>query len=515
LVSTELLLKTIKKYIDFMFASVKTDRLVESTSTLFRHRSTSACSISELKLSVLLKQRAANVTTKWLRSNQLLTGELRQGDRQLPRARSRWTDEYRLPSLRVGQTVRLQLKSHRFSPALQLIDRRTGQLLVQNRSIHAQIVHTRLNFTVQPEIRYAVRVTSQGPAGTGTYQLQAVLPQRGSNNGLKHFSYDIGYGLINAAAAVARAIGRKPFAEQPATRFWSLDQIKVPEVWTRGFTGKNVVVAVLDSGVDYRHPDLANNIWTNSLERAGNGIDDDNNGFIDDQYGWDFVDDDSNEVMDDFGHGTHVAGIIAARRNKIGMTGVAPNAKIMPIKVIGGQDDGAIDRFDANLAAGIRYAVQNGAHVLNISLGNFPHEPPLPLTKAALQIARQAGLVAVMASGNERLSDNAIRPIEPALYAANALGIAVGAVDQWGTVADFSNPAGDRKLNFVVAPGVGIRSTVPGGYDIYDGTSMATPYVTGTVALMLSANPRLSPARVERLLMATTARRGTNRRSPL
>jgi subtilisin family serine protease len=109
-----------------------------------------------------------------------------------------------------------------------------------------------------------------------------------------------------------------------------------------------------------------------------------------------------------------------------------------------------------------------------------------------------------MSSGNERLTYGATRPIDPAFYAMQDLGIAVGAINRQRKVADFSSPAGNRPLNFVVAPGVGIRSTVPDrAYEIFDGTSMATAYVSGVVALMLSANPRLTPDQVENILIST------------
>jgi subtilisin len=217
------------------------------------------------------------------------------------------------------------------------------------------------------------------------------------------------------AKAVASAIAWSPFADVPdlGGTQWELDMIKAPEVWAQGFTGQGVTVAVLDTGVDYTHPDLQANIWQNPGEIAGNGLDDDQNGFVDDIRGWSFVDDDSNDPMDSDQHGTHVAGTIAAGNNGFGVTGVAYDAKIMPIRVIDGRDDNYPQRFDANVAAGIRYAVQNGARVINMSLGNYIGDPVMVQTRTALQEAFQAGVVAVMASGNER-QEGATRPIEPA-----------------------------------------------------------------------------------------------------
>ncbi|HYX15073.1 MAG TPA: S8 family serine peptidase, partial [Nostoc sp.] len=125
-----------------------------------------------------------------------------------------------------------------------------------------------------------------------------------------------GYGLINGAAAVARGIGQNTFADVPdlGGNNWGADLVKAPEVWAQGYTGKGIVVAVIDTGVDYNHEDLKNNIWTNTKEVAGNGIDDDSNGYIDDNYGWNFSDK-NNNTLDNNGHGTHVSGTIAGENN--------------------------------------------------------------------------------------------------------------------------------------------------------------------------------------------------------
>jgi subtilisin len=419
-------------------------------------------------------------------------------------------DEYALTGLRSNQQVQINLQSSAFDAYLQLIDSRTGKLLAQNDDAHSLTSDARLIFNVRRGTQYTLRITSYERDRTGHYKLQANVKAIAPS--FRNFDTDYGYGLINAAAAVAHAAGQKLFANVSNHNSWNLDLINAPEAWAQGYTGQGIVVAVLDTGVNYNHPDLAVNIWVNTREIANNGIDDDGNGFVDDVRGWNFVDADTNDPMDfdssdNIGHGTHVAGTIAALNNNFGITGVAPNAKIMPIRVIGGNDDLFEDRFDANLAAGIRYAVDNGAKVLNISLGNDPGDAPLVQTRLALKYARQFGAIAVMAAGNERL-DGANRPIDPAFYAAQGLGIAVGAVNRQRAIADFSNPAGDRPLRFVVAPGVRIRSTVLGeGYSVLDGTSMATPCVAGVVALMLNANASLTATQVEEIV-TTTATRG-------
>ncbi|NJN59548.1 MAG: S8 family serine peptidase, partial [Leptolyngbyaceae cyanobacterium SL_5_9] len=149
-------------------------------------------------------------------------------------------------------------------------------------------------------------------------------------------------------------------------------------------------------------------------------------------------------MSDSYGHGTHISGTIAATRNRFGVTGVAHAAKIMPVRVLDSEEDNSFQKFDANVAAGIRYAVQNGAKVISMSLGSYPGDPTMRQTELALKDARRAGVVAVMASGNERDSLGAVQPIEPALFGLKRLGIGVGAIDSQRRVASFSTPAGRK-----------------------------------------------------------------------
>lgn len=309
------------------------------------------------------------------------------------------------------------------------------------------------------------------------------------------FNRTYGYGLVDAAAAVSRVINPQgtPFADVPnlGGNSWDLDLIKAPEVWAQGYTGQGVVVAIVDTGVDYTHPDLDANIWTNPGEIAGDGIDNDGNGFVDDIRGWDFVNND-NDPMDDDNHGTHVAGTIAAENNGVGNTGVAYNAKIMPVKVLGPNGGSS-----SAVAAGIRYAANNGARVINLSLGGGSANSAI--TEAIRYAVDTKGATVVIAAGN----DGGSRPGFPASL-SNTLGISVGAVDRTSRLASFSNRAGQQTVDYVVAPGVSVLSTTPNNtYSSYSGTSMATPHVAGVVALMLSANPSLNPAQVEQLITQT------------
>ncbi|MEG4059237.1 MULTISPECIES: S8 family serine peptidase [unclassified Microcoleus] len=316
------------------------------------------------------------------------------------------------------------------------------------------------------------------------------------------FNSNYGYGLVNANAAVSSTLNRSnPFPDIPdlGGNNWALDVINTPEVWNQNITGNGIVVAVVDSGVDYTHPDLDDNIWQNPGEIAANGIDDDRNGYIDDIRGWDFVASDDNPMdLDLYGHGTHIAGAIAAEGNDFGITGVAPNAKIMPVRVLDASLFGELN----NIAAGIRYAADNGANVINLSLGN--EFSPSTQVHDAIEYANNKGSVVVMAAGN-------LGHIQPAYPARNAdrLGIAVGSIDINGRMADTSNRAGSTPLDYLVAPGVDIYSTTPySTYDTLTGTSMATPQVAGVAALVLNTNPTLTPAQVEYILTTTANRNG-------
>ncbi|MEG4120950.1 S8 family serine peptidase [Microcoleus sp. N9_B4] len=336
------------------------------------------------------------------------------------------------------------------------------------------------------------------------------------------FNSLFGYGLVDAAGAVAAATGKQQLdAANPLTsaakfnNIGELNQIDVAPAWKAGYTGKGVVVAVLDSGVDFSHPDLQSNIWRNPNEIPGDGIDNDGNRKTDDINGWDFVDNDANpspDLRDSVqNHGTEVAGIIGAKRNGIDinlpnntleMNGVAYDAQIMPIRV------GDLRVSNANLVDGILYAVNNGANVINMSLGGLKFLDPN--VRKALEYAKQHRVFVVMSAGNDRDKLNPSEPNFPAFYAFDNLGIAVGAVTTPGKqVTVFSNPAGSITTNFVVAPGRDGLSTVPGGYDPkFGGTSMAAPYVAGVVALMLQANPKLTPDQILEFLTTTAKPEG-------
>ena len=273
------------------------------------------------------------------------------------------------------------------------------------------------------------------------------------------------------------------------SRDWNVNAVNAPEAWAAGYTGQGITVAVVDTGVDLDHPDLVTNLFVNPGEIAGNGIDDDGNGYIDDVSGYDFADNDNN-ANDVGGHGTHVAGTIAAANNGFGATGIAPDATILPVRVLGANGSGST----LDVAAGIRYAADLGADIINLSLGGGYSRA----IDAAIEYAKSLGSLIVAAAGNESSSV----PGYPARFSASDNNvISVGAFSSSSRLAGFSNDVGTSGAVQVDAPGVGIYSTYVGGrYASLSGTSMASPHVAGLAALTLSANPNLTSPELRSLL---------------
>jgi len=261
--------------------------------------------------------------------------------------------------------------------------------------------------------------------------------------------------------------------------------INAPEAWD-SFTGNgSTIVAVIDTGVDYNHPDLKDNMWVNNGEIPGNGIDDDKNGYIDDIYGYDFANNDS-DPMDDNGHGTHCAGTIGGvGNNAVGVAGVNWHAKIMALKIFDASGSGGVGFFSGAIRA-IDYAVANGARLSNNSWGGGGASQAL---SNAIDRARLANHIFVAAAGNSS-SNNDVTPNIPSNFPIDNI-VAVAAVDHNGSIASFSN-RGVQTVD-IGAPGVDILSCMPGGgYQYESGTSMATPHVAGALSLLLDKYPALT-----------------------
>lgn len=265
--------------------------------------------------------------------------------------------------------------------------------------------------------------------------------------------------------------------------------------WDAGLPTNDVIVAVIDTGVDVNHEDLAGRIWTNSGEIPGNGIDDDLNGYIDDVYGWSLVEA-NNSVVDDNGHGTHVAGSIAAAvNNGVGLVGVNPHARIMTLRIFDSSGRGS----SADGIGAILYAVQNGAKIINNSWGGYGY---LQALADAVLYASEQGAVVVCAAGNSNTSI----PMYPASYPG---AISIAATDANDDRAYFSNYGGSVDL---AAPGVAILSLLSGNADlgatrtisnkfaVLSGTSMASPHAAGAFSLLYAAYPGLDPWIYQRVM---------------
>ena len=258
---------------------------------------------------------------------------------------------------------------------------------------------------------------------------------------------------------------------------WDLQKTNVKEAWLKFSKGnRNIVVAVIDTGIDVNHPDLKANIWKNPKEILGNNIDDDGNGFVDDIHGWNFVKN-NNKVNDTHGHGTHIAGIIGAEGgNGIGLSGVAPQVSLMALKYYSPNDNGKNNLN--NTVKAIEYAVKNGAHIINYSGGGLEGNEK---EKKAIQMAEAKGILFVAAAGNEK-SNMDKKKYYPASYQLKNI-LPVTATDPFDKVLKSSNWG---KTVHKSAPGIDILSTLPGGkYGRMTGTSQATAVATGAAVLIM------------------------------
>ncbi|MDP2630150.1 MAG: S8 family serine peptidase [Candidatus Uhrbacteria bacterium] len=292
-----------------------------------------------------------------------------------------------------------------------------------------------------------------------------------------------------------------------------LQQIHAPEAWALTTGSTQVVVAVLDSGMDIAHPDLRENVWSNPDEIPGDGIDNDGDGYIDDINGWDFINDipdPSPKFGGDFlvagiQHGTLLAGIIAARGNNgLGVAGISWRSKIMPLRVLNNQGDG--DVF--TVVRAIDYAIGKKVDIINLS---FVGDSDSSFLRAAIKRATDAGIIVVAATGNDQADGHGVdlsqHPVYPACYDFSDNVISVGSTDSLGQKTPFSSygPCID-----IMAPGTDIFSTQVvkyerTGFDVFygggwSGSSLSTAMVSGVLALVKSVNPSLTPSQASALL---------------
>ncbi|MFV1982913.1 MAG: S8 family serine peptidase [Thiohalomonadales bacterium] len=327
---------------------------------------------------------------------------------------------------------------------------------------------------------------------------------------------DVEYAQANHIATL-RSTPNDPFYSssgswgQQEDDLWGLKKIKAEQSWDIS-KGANVIVAVVDSGLYIQHPDIAANVWKNSNEIPNNGIDDDNNGYIDDINGWNF-ENDNNDVTDVEGHGTHVSGIIAAvGNNATGIIGIAPKAKIMPVKL--GFDDVSIVRA-------LLYAANNGANVINNSWG-FDYVISAPVVEEAIRLIYDMGITVVFAAGNLAMDVQTTTPSNMSEV------IVVGASTPLDNTAFFSNfgylditaPGGgeadlsllpDENAAFAGVDNILSLLAPDSFFDLPDliinneylrvsGTSMSAPYVTGVIAQILSKHPDYTPEQIRQII---------------
>ena len=278
------------------------------------------------------------------------------------------------------------------------------------------------------------------------------------------------------------------------------------ETFPESATQKPVVVAIIDTGVDIEHPELAEHIWSNPKEIPGNGLDDDGNGYVDDYNGWDFYHNDATvghyivredgsrtaDPSDSDDHGTLCAGIIAASaNNEIGIAGIAScaNVQILPLKIHGGpKGSGSV----SNAVKAVKYATAVGADICNMSWGTYTYSETLEY------VMRESDMLFIAAAGNSGSNNNST-PMYPSGYGLDNL-ISVAYIDSYGNLA-FDSNYGVSTVD-IAAPGADIYSTIVGGkYTYANGTSMATPHVSGIAALLYACGETPYPANVKEIIM--------------
>jgi len=327
---------------------------------------------------------------------------------------------------------------------------------------------------------------------TGIYLLEVAL-DLGAGSLVTN---SLGFRILPVALPLAPPIeaagdGLYTVYQQPVN--WGLVRISAPRAWAISHGSEDIVVAVIDSGIDRRIAQLVESMWTNPGEIPGNGIDDDRNGFVDDVHGWDFRDDDADSLSGSsiHHHGTVVASIIAARPGELPIVGVAPGVQIMDVRFLDSSNSFRASDWRTFTEA-IDYAVDNGADLINLSIYSYAR-PPRDFERA-LERAASRGVIVVGITGNEG-EDEVMYP------ARFETVLAVSATTRGNYLAGFSNHGEGVDI---CAPGEGITALSKGGRaSTLSGTSFAAPHVTGVLALILSVAPALSPTEAIAILEQT------------
>jgi hypothetical protein len=347
------------------------------------------------------------------------------------------------------------------------------------------------------------------------YATKDVIEQIAKLPGIAKIDYDQEQQVIDPDFYNELTVIEADKLQEKSSIAWHVNHINAPEVWQQGYTGENIVVAVLDSGVNYNHQDLAGNMWTHPDYPY---------------HGYNFIEN-NNNPMDYFFHGTHVAGIVAGNGTAGTTTGVAPGTTIMAVKVLSNNGGGT----QWGVWAGIQFAVEHGAHILNLSLGwSYSWSPDRGAWRTSMVNALNAGVIAAVAAGNEGSINNQPNNVrtpgdcpspwkhpDQSPTGGSSAAVTVGSTMVSDIISGFSSrgpvtwnnisPFNDYPLNpgmgliapDVVAPGSDILSlsnSNNAGYFVQNGTSMATPAVAGVMALMLSKNPGLSMVQMNKII---------------
>lgn len=313
--------------------------------------------------------------------------------------------------------------------------------------------------------------------------------------------------ILNLLLPVSAQTGEAEYNDSYYEKQWWVSNMNLPTAWKQShlYTTEPVVIAVIDTGVYYKHKDLQGHIWTNSDEIPGNHKDDDKNGYVDDYYGWDFFNRDASvyssvgtgssrqaDAFDNDNHGTHIAGLLAATaNNQQGIVGIASNVnvQIMCLKVFGGVNGSGTT---SSLIEAICYAEANGACIVNASWNFDETDPELK------QAIRESNMLFVCSAGNNAKNLD-LSPSYPCCYSLGNV-ISVTSIDETNEFCHSFANYGASCIH-LAAPGKNIISTVIGGYEVLYGTSMSTPMVTGTAALAYAANPQLSARDLKQILL--------------